>query len=291
MNKSSGRLLANAPDLATFLSLEAKMVPAHIQASFKEIAALTGEFLILSLDEVKGYYRTPLEWSYANNKDLWGFNPAQIVVKLSAPNLQRLNCHFSGEIQIKHGAVWLDAPTDLSIPRPTYQRLTARPLDDPGLLFYLSVATPLLTNLLRFMDIRQGSPLLRTKEFQLEGRGKNGELRYNSRQSNAAWFKRTSTMYDELGIKAEPFFSKVKSVSHFFRLPAKTRHGIIEEFLDQICIDLTDTEVVERLRVERIQAAIQAYYRLSGKNNRPVPRRRFLKKAHQWLLSGYFEGS
>jgi len=289
MSELSGKLLASAQDLSAYLFIEAERTSPHIRSRFDEIDSLTREFLALSLDEVKARYELPLGWINANNKDLWGLDPAIIVAKLSPANQEYLNKHFNGEAQLKQGAAWLDAIHEFSIPGLKYKRIAARLADNAGFLFYLSVAVPALETLLRFMDIRQGSPLLRTKEFQLEGKG--DLKRYDARRANNAWFERTLAGYSKLGIEAGRFFGEVKSISHFFKLPAAKRHSLIEGFLDQIREGLTSNDLVQRLRAERIQTAVQAYYQLSGKNHKPVPRRRFLKKAHEWLLSGYFGGS
>lgn len=289
MSETPGQQLAIAPDLATYLRLEAKTTPADIQTSFKEIAVLSREFLTLSIGETKARYQMPLGWMQANNRDLWGFNPAKIVTKLSPENQKRFNRFFSGENQLNKGAAWLDASHSFSVSGLNYEHITTRLADDPGILFYLAVATPALETLLRFMDIRHGSPLLRSKEYRLEDQ--NGLPRYDSRRANAAWFKQVPEQYATLGIIADGWFAEVKSVSHFFGLPAEKRHRLLEGFLELIHESLVRSELVEYLRVERIQAAVQAYYRLSGKKRQPVPRRRFLKKAHEWLLSAYFEGS
>lgn len=289
MSELPSQRLATAPTLATYLQLEAEIALVDVQAGFKEIGVLTREFLVLSLDEVKVRYQLPLGWMQANNRDLWGFNPAKIVARLSPENRERLNRLFGGENQLKHGAAWLDDSHSFSVSGLNYEQITARLADDPGFLFFLAVAAPAFEVLLRFMDIRHGSPLLRTKEYRLEDR--NGIPQYDSRRANAAWFKQVPERYAALGIKADDWFAQVKSVSHFFGLPVEKRHQLLEGFLDHLRARLVGSELVEYLRAERVQAAVQTYYRLSGQKHQPVPRRRFLKKAHEWLLSGYFEGS
>lgn len=289
MSNSPGQQLANAPDLATYLHLEAEATPASVQTQFKEIALLAREFLALCIDETNARYQLPLGWMQAGNRDLWGVNPAKIVTKLSPASRECLNRFFSGENQLNKGAVWLDASHSFSVAGLNYEYITARLADDPGILFYLAVAAPALETLLRFMDIRHGSPLLRSKEYRLEDR--NGLPQYDSRRANAAWFKQVPERYALLGIDTDEWFAEVKSVSHFFGLPAENRHRLLEGMLKQIRESIVHSELVEYLRAERVQAAVQVYYRHSGKKRQPVPRRRFLKKAHEWLLSAYFEGS
>jgi hypothetical protein len=289
MSDWPGQQLANAPDLTTYLHLETEATPADVQARFKEIALLAREFLALCIDETKARYQLPLGWMQAKNRDLWGFNPAKIVAKLSPENRGRLDHFFSGENQLNKGAVWLDASHSFSVSGLNYEHISTRLADDPGILFYLAVAAPALETLLSFMDIRHGSPLLRSKKYRLEDR--NGLPQYDSRRANAAWFEQAPERYASLGVNANEWFAQVKSVSHFFGLPREKRHRLLEGMLKQIRESIAHSELVEYLRAERVQAAVQTYYRLSGKKRQPVPRRRFLKKAHEWLLSAYFEGS
>lgn len=289
MNDSFGQQLANAPDLITYLQLESEVIPSDLQIHFKEMSLLTREFLALCIDETKARYQLPLGWTQARNRDLWGTNPTKIVTKLSTENKDRLTRFFSGENQLQKGAVWIDASHSFSVTGLKYEHISARLADEPGILFYLAIAAPALEKLIRFMDIRHGSPLIRSKEYRLED--SDGVPQYDSRRANPVWFEDVPKQYALLGINVEDWFSEVQSVSHFFRLPRKKRHFLLEGMLEYIRESTIQTDLVEYLRVQRVQQAVQAYYRLSGKRSRSVARRRFLKKAHEWLLSGYFEGS
>lgn len=289
MSDTRGRQLAKIEGMQEYLRAESELVPSVIVLQFQELDALAQEFLLLSLKHVKERFRLPVAWVSANNRDLWAMDPHDILPQLSATNAERLRTAFSGSIQIRNGAAWLDAEQELSIPGLVYQRLSARLADDPALLFFLSVAAPSLETLLRFMDIRQGSPLLRRKEFRVYEPGQ--ETRYDARQANAAWFKETQLMYRELGIDAEGLLQQMQPVSRFFRLPREQRHRLLERFLEQIELGVSNGQTIALLRGQRVQAAIRGFYQLSGKQRKPVPRRRFLKKAHEWLLSAFFQGS
>ena len=288
MSDTRGRHLAKIEGIQEYLRAESVLVPAALVSQFQELDALAQVPLALP-ETCKGTLQASGCLGSANNRDLWALDPHDIVPQLSATSAEQLRTAFSGSTQLQNGAVWLDAEQELSVPGLVYQRLSARLADDPTLLFFLSVAAPSLEMLLRFMDIRQGSPLLRRKEFRVDEPGQ--ETHYDARQANAAWFEETQILYRELGIDVEGLLQQMQPVSRFFRLPREQRHRLLERFLEQIELGISNGQTIARLRGQRVQAAIRTFYRLSGKQRKPVPRRRFLKKAHEWLLSGFFQGS
>lgn len=290
MSGSVLSLLVAAVNAPRFLAVETEWVPADIQRQFTGIDEITREFLVLSLDVALIRYRLPLGFTSPTHKDMWSFDPITIASSLSRNNQRRLKASFNGEVQINKGALWLRDHYSHSVYDLAYKRSDIYLADSPEFTFYSCIVVGALKTLLRFMDLRFGSPLIHTREFRLSGSG--DAALYDRARANASWFTRTALMYESLGINVTNLLSEIKSVSHFFSLPQYKRHALMERFFLQIQGDIANSAVVERIRAQRIQNAVLAYSKFSGMGKRPVPRSRFIeKKAHQWLLSAYFEGS
>lgn len=300
MNESAGRLLNSAPDLATFLQYEKSTTPSHIRELFEDIDALTREFLFYSFDEVKKRYHAPQDFIVIPpgvpqyqliSFYLFTFNPTTIVSKLSRENQDRLRTHFNGERQLQQGAVWLDSRKTFYVPGlPQSEQISARLVDDPNVLFYLALAKPALQVLLQFMDLHRGSPLIKTKDFELESSSPLSR-QYDSGSADAAWFERARHQYSDLDIEVFPFLTEVESATHFLSLSKYERQALVDDFLNRLQESVAKHEVVERFRAMQLQTALHVYYRFAEKAHKPIPRKRFLNESTQMVLSGYFEGS
>jgi len=288
MTDSMGRELQSADSPEVYLAIEAQKCPASLVALHADVDALTADYLEAAWSTVEARIRYPVSLPDASNRDLWSTNPADVVSRVSERSLKTLNEHFTGATQLESGAAWVDAEHSLSIRGLQYERIVVRLGDAPDVLFHLSVAEFAFENLLRFMDIRKGSPLITDRQFRIKS--ETGAVRYNSKAANAVWFDKTSALYHQLGIPLQFFFEEARSVSHFYGLNSAQRRSLLLQALDMI-VQQPLIEVARRIRALRLAFAVEVYYKRAGKRNVAVPRSRFISKERQWLLSGYFAGS